>query len=531
MTPQDAAATAGSPRYYRVPITIWIAVAVAAVAAWFAFREGVAYMVHVWEHKEEYSHAYIIPAISAFLIWQRKNELAAMEFRGSWAGVAVIVVGLFLGLLGQLSAVYTMQQIGFVTAICGFVLALTGFGALRLLWMPLLLLFFMIPLPNFLQQNFSAGMQLWSSQLGVWFVRLLGISVYLEGNVIDLGTYKLQVVEACDGLRYMFPLMTLGLVMAYFYKGALWKRVLIFFSSIPLTILMNSLRIGMIGWMVEHWGPSMAEGFVHDFQGWAVFMSSLGLMVLLMILLSRIGRDGRPWRELFGVEFPEPLPKGTAFAQRRLQPTVIAACVLMAAGALVTMTVPHRAEAVPDRKSFVDFPMVIGQWFGERQGMDAEIIQTLALNDYVMANYRGPAPRGVNFYVAWYDSQRAGRSVHSPRTCLPGGGWQIVEFDQVTVPGVEAAGQPLRVNRAVIGLGSQRQLVYYWFQQRGRIITNEYLAKWYLFWDSLTRNRTDGALVRLVVPVDESEQTANADQDLERFSAAVVPVLEDYIPR
>jgi exosortase len=114
---------------------------VAAIAAWFAFREGVAYMLTVWESKEEYSHAYIIPLISAFLIWQRKNELAALEFKGSWAGVAVVLLGLFLGLMGQLSAVYTLQQIGFVTAICGFVLALTGWQALRLLWMPLFLLF------------------------------------------------------------------------------------------------------------------------------------------------------------------------------------------------------------------------------------------------------------------------------------------------------------------------------------------------------------------------------------------------------
>jgi exosortase D (VPLPA-CTERM-specific) len=267
----------------------------------------------------------------------------------------------------------------------------------------------MIPLPNFLQQNFSAGMQLWSSQLGVWFVRLMGISVYLEGNVIDLGTYKLQVVEACDGLRYMFPLMTLGLVMAYFYKGAMWKRVLIFFSSIPITILMNSLRIGMIGWMVEHWGPSMAEGFLHDFQGWAVFMSSLALMVLLMIVLSRVGRDGKPWRELFGVDFPDPLPRGTRFLQRPLRASVMAACALLAAGAVVALTVPNRAEAIPERASFAEFPMVIGNWFGERRGIEPEIIQSLALNDYVMADYRGPAPRTVNLYVAWYDSQRAGK--------------------------------------------------------------------------------------------------------------------------
>jgi len=96
---------------------------------------------------------------------------------------------------------------------------------------------------------------------------------------------------------------------------------------------------------------------------------------------------------------------------------------------------------------------------------------------------------------------------------------------------VQAAGQPLRVNRALIALGSSRQLVYYWFQQRGRIITNEYLAKWFLFWDSLTRNRSDGALVRLVVPLGEAEQSSNADAELARFAAELEPVLERYVPR
>jgi len=113
---------------------------------------------------------------------------------------------------------------------------------------------------------------------------------------------------------------------------------------------------------------------------------------------------------------------------------------------------------------------------------------------------------------------------------LPGGGWQIVEFDQVEVPGVEAAGQPLRVNRALMALGDERQLVYYWFQQRGRIIANEYFAKWYLFWDSLRRNRSDGALVRLVIALPVG-QDVDADGRLARFAADLEPILDGYIPR
>ena len=147
-----------------------------------------------------------------------------------------------------------------------------------------------------------------------------------------------------------------------------------------------------------------------------------------------------------------------------------------------------------------------------------------------MADYRRGAPP-VNFYVAWYDSQQAGRSAHSPRSCLPGGGWQIKSLQQVPVADVAIGGQPLRVNRALIQYGPQRQLVYYWFQQRGRVITNEYLVKWYLFWDSLTRNRSDGALVRLTVPLPEGAVEAQADRQLAQFARDLAPMLEDYVPR
>ncbi|MFX8824946.1 archaeosortase/exosortase family protein, partial [Acinetobacter baumannii] len=85
-----------------------------------------------------------------------------------------------------------------------------------------------------------------------------GISVFVEGNVIDLGSYQLQVADACSGLRYLFPLMTIGLIVAYLYRGAMWKRVVLFLSSVPITILMNSFRVGMIGVLVDRWGTSMA---------------------------------------------------------------------------------------------------------------------------------------------------------------------------------------------------------------------------------------------------------------------------------
>ncbi|MFC4307987.1 VPLPA-CTERM-specific exosortase XrtD [Steroidobacter flavus] len=508
----------------------WAALAVVAVVAAASMQSGVGSMIDTWLHREEYSHALMIPVISAYLLWQQRAQLARLELQGSWVGVSIVLFGALLQIAGVLATVEVVQQYGLLIAIYGLVIALLGVRPSADLWAPLLLLALMVPLPQFLLGNFSSQLQLLSSQIGVWFIRLFGISVFVEGNVIDLGGYKLQVAEACDGLRYLFPLMTLGFIMAYLFKVEMWKRVLLFVSSIPVTILMNSFRIGTIGVMVEHWGQSMAEGFLHDFQGWAVFMTSAGVLLLEMMVLASIGRNRRPWREVFGLDAAEPIDRTAPPIQRTVPASFITATVIVSAFAVGVMIAPERTEVPPKRETFFGFPNQVETWSGRRSALEQVYLDALKLDDYVITDYVRGGREVVNFYVAWYDSQRAGNSAHSPRSCLPGGGWHMKEFGQVEVPGVQVAGKPLRVNRVQIELGNRKQLVYYWFQQRGRVITNEYLVKWYLFVDSLTRQRTDGALVRLVTPLEIGEPVEQADRRLAEFAGQVTPRLERYIP-
>ena len=515
---------------WRLGPWTWLVLATSLGAAGLAVRDGLAWMLGALLNSPEYSHGLIIPFIAAFLVWQRRDEIERFPFSGSWAGFGLTLFGAALGAIGKLSAVFTLEHYSLMISLYGLVLALTGWRVFRLLWVPLLVLLFMVPLPAFLYQNFSAKLQLLSSGIGVWFVRLFGISVYLEGNVIDLGLYKLQVAEACDGLRYLFPLMTIGFLMALFFKAAFWKRALLFLSSVPITILMNSFRIGTIGVMVEHWGVQMAEGFLHQFQGWAVFMASGGLMVLEVMLLARIGPDRRRWREVFGLEFPAPTPKTPAAVTRPVPASFYASAAVLVAVAAASLSLPERAETVPPRTAFAQYPDRVDAWIGHRDVLDAVYQDALKLDDYYLGDFTRGEERPINLYVAWYDSQRAGRSAHSPRACLPGGGWRIESLTQLTLPAVRAGREVLRVNRALIQLGSERQLVYYWFQQRGRVITNEYAAKWYLFWDAMTENRTDGALVRLVVAVPPAGTLATADEQLTAFASAVAATLTAYVP-
>ncbi len=521
---------------WKVPLAQWLVAATSGAAVIAAFYPGLRFMVNSWQQVEEYSYGYFIPLISAFLIWQKSELLRQRELTGSWTGLLVIAVGLALGALGEMSAVRLFSQYGFVISLFGLSGCFIGWRGTRVIAMPLAILFFMIPLPQFVLRELSQQLQLISSEIGVALIRLFGISVFLEGNVIDLGSFKLQVVEACSGLRYLFPLMVLGFLAAYFFQGAWWKRALIVVSTIPLTIVINSLRIGLIGVTVEYWGSSMAEGLLHDFEGWFMFMVCLLLLVGEMMVLARIGGRSRSLRAVFGLEYPEPPAKGAPIHYHRLSAPMLLGSVLLAAAGAAAMLVPPRGLTKPQRAPLAQFPLDLpGGWVGRLDHLDRDVIATLAVDDHLIVNYSRAGEPWVNFYIAYYDNQSGGQSAHSPRTCIPAGGWKISQFEEapVALRASSRASTPaaaMRVNRAIIQKGEQKQLVYYWFDQRGRVLTNELAVKWFILQDGITRDRSDGALIRLVTPVAPGEDIARADQRLTAFLDTAAPRLRQHIP-
>jgi exosortase D (VPLPA-CTERM-specific) len=483
-------------------------------------------MVAGWLGMEEYSHGILIPFMTLFLIYQKKNTLALLPVEGSWLGALLVLLGAGLYLAGELASLFIIGQYAFLILLYGLILSLTGSRMFKEIWVPLLLLFFAVRLPEFLYQGLSSQLQLWSSKLGVYFIRACDITVNLEGNVIDLGPMQLQVVEACSGLRYLFPLMSLAFLCACVYRAAFWKRALVFLSSIPITLAMNSLRIGVIAITVEYFGKRAAEGFLHDFEGWIVFMGCTLILVAEMALLARLGGERRPFAEVFDLSLPAPAPPGGVWREAATPAAFWAAGGALALALAVSLSLDERAEVVPARVAFAEFPLQVGAWSGRRETMDDPYIETLKFDDYLLADFVADARRApINLYAAYYVNQRKGESIHSPRSCIPGGGWRIVSHDLL-----EVGGAGLRLNRLLIQKGEERQLVYYWFKQRGRDLNNEYLVRWYLFQDALVRNRSDGALVRLTTPAPVGEDLAEADQRLQDFLQGVLPQLDRYIP-
>ena len=517
-----------SAKTFATPLRVAVLLLCVTVAAYW---DGMVEMVKLWG-SDEYSYAYLVAPIAGWLIWRQRYALAAVKPRGSWAGVVLVALGLLMSAFGEISTIYTIIHYAFILTVWGIAVAWLGWRGVKVIAAPLVYLLFMVPLPPFLYQGLSAKLQLISSTMGVAVLRLFDVTVFLEGNVIDLGDYKLQVVEACSGLRYLFPLMSFGFLCACLYRGPRWTRVVLVIVTLPIAVVINSVRIAITGILVNNFGTEVAEGFLHDFEGWIIFLVAIAILFALILLLARLTGHRGTLREILGlaVSDPHPAPASKAAVPAPGRPCLTALALLTVA-ALGSFVVPARTEVIPERPTFASFPLRIGDWQGRESTLDRAYINLLKFDDYVIADYVRTGQRApINFYVAYYTSQRKGASAHSPRSCLPGGGWEMTEFGQTRLLDISPDEPALVVNRTIIAKGTNKQLVYYWFQQRGHDLTNEYQVKWMIFWDALTRNRTDGALVRLVTSLEPDEAVASADQRLTEFIRAVYPQVELFVP-
>ncbi|SMC26724.1 exosortase D, VPLPA-CTERM-specific [Desulfacinum hydrothermale DSM 13146] len=499
--------------------------AVALCATLLLFRQALIYMVGRWGGAD-YTHCALMPVVIAYLVWERRKAFAAQPAAVSAWGLGPLAVGLGLYWLGELAGEYFTLYTGFFFTLVGLVWIHLGGARLRALAFPVALIPTMFPLPSFLNNKLTFQLQLVSSALGVRMLQGIGVPALREGNVIDLGFTQLQVVEACSGLRYVLPLLILGILLASFLRGPFWKRTVLALTTLPLAVVLNALRIAATGVLYPWLGARAAEGFFHDFSGWLVFMSALGILLAEMALLNRIGK--RPAAEKAGSKGASSTSPTAGDAAWAWAPPVTA-LVLLASSLVISHSVDFR-RPIPLGRSLVSFPQRLGPWQGTRSFLDAKTLEALDLSDYAAFTYRRRAGEpAVDFYVAYYASQAKGESIHSPETCLPGSGWAVDDTARVTL---RFRNSPLRIlpaQRMVLRKFGETLVGYFWFDLAGRVAVNAYQIKLYNFLNALTQRRTDGALVRVLTPVGPSETQAAAERRLQDFLTRALPVLDRYL--
>ena len=496
------------------------------------FWIGIVSLGQAWS-TAEYSHGPLIPIISLYLFLRELRHAPPPERHVSdrWPGVLVIALSLVVAVFGNLTQIPDFVTYAMIIWTGGVVL--TAFGWKRGIrhQLPVFHLVFMLPLPQVLYWQLTIFLQWVSSALGVWFVSLAGVSVYLEGNVIDLGVYKLQVAEACSGLRYLFPILSFSYLFAILYRGPMWHKAVLLLAAAPLTVLMNSVRIGVIGILVDRYGIAQAEGFLHFFEGWVVFLICVVLLFVMAVGLQRLTADPKPLAEAIDLDTNGLGPISGRILGIRPSLAMFTSGLLTLAVSVVWIAQGSYEVREIDRRPFALFPKQLGDWSGTTSRLEPQVEAVLAADDYLQANFLSRSTGDlVNVFVAFYHNQTDGEGIHSPEVCLPVGGWEIFSLDPYKVDMTDTGYGQFEVNRAVIQKGLSLQLVYYWFEQRGKRMTNDYRAKASVIYDSFTLGRSDGALVRYVTPIHADETEAEADARLQEMMRLSLKRMPEFVP-
>lgn len=504
----------------------WIAAGASLALAFYLFHDSIESTVDAWLTSPEYNYGPLVPVIAVLMLWRDLGRIdaAAVGRSSGWLGAVIALVGVLFGLIEFLSQTRFPGQLGLFLTIIGIAVAWLGERQAARAWPALVFLLFALPQAGALQVAMTTALQLVSSIGAVALIRLFDIPVLREGNIIDLGQIQLQVAEACSGLRYLFPLATFAFLCAYLYVGHPVKRAVIFLSSIPITILMNIVRIAVTGLLVEQYGVDAAQGFFHYFEGWVVYVLCLALLFLEMKALCYVGPGERSLLRRLDLDPPKRSRASSTRPGGSALPGFVVAGLCVAT-LVAEIAVGARGGQLPPRTEFALFPRQIGAWQGADLPIDPSALAALNATDHLSLNFvKGRSV--VNVWSAYYDSQYSGNAAHSPLVCIPGGGWQVEDGGIVAIP---AAGGTIRASRLIISQGTDKQLVYFWFVEGGRHETSEYVAKIRLFQNAVLRNRRDGALVRFVTPVDGGDLN-RAEQTLREFVAEAAPLLPAYVP-
>jgi len=244
-------------------------------------------LVRQWASDENYSHGFIIIPFAVYFAWQKRQALEATPAQPSAAGLLFVAASLLVLLAGLLGAELFLTRISLIGVLAGSIWFLFGWKHVRLLAFPLLLLLLMIPLPAMIFNQIAFPLQLFASRVGETVLSLAGVPVLREGNVLELASTKLEVAQACSGIRSLVSLLTLGVLLGKLTEPRLSTRVLLALLTVPVAIAANAARVAGTGLAANWIGPEAAEGFFHMFSGWLVFVAAFGLLLLAQRLFSR----------------------------------------------------------------------------------------------------------------------------------------------------------------------------------------------------------------------------------------------------
>lgn len=244
-------------------------------------------MILQWSADPDYSYGFLVPVFSAYILWFRRARLSGTEIKPANFGFLVMIAAICLLFLGSLAAELFISRFSLLVLLSGMILFLAGWNVIRVVSFPLGFLIFMIPIPAIIYNQITFPMQLFASRLASSWLELVHVPVLRNGNILVLSSYSLEVVEACSGVRSLMTLVSLAVAYGYLAESRLWVRCILALLMVPSAIVTNAIRVAVVGMLAHKFGPATADGFLHLFSGWLIFLSAVAMLLLFHRILRR----------------------------------------------------------------------------------------------------------------------------------------------------------------------------------------------------------------------------------------------------
>ena len=522
---------AAPPRQARVVIIVLTAIVFVAL-----FAQPLTNLMQTWWNSPDYGHGLLLVPIALVLAYRAGVRPAARPQVA--LGITLLVAAVVIRYVAAIAAEAFFARGAMVLAAAGLVTYAWGFRQLLAWWLPVTLILLALPLPEIVLSSLALPLQMKASQIGAALLEARQVPVVLTGNVVRLPGHDLFVTEACSGLRSLAALVSLGVLLGGMVAKHPLTRVAIVAITIPIAVLLNGVRVFLTGFLVLFVSPAAGTGFMHVTEGWLMFLVAFGLVGVVTWLAVKIEHkvkgqgskvkasdDAKP--ALTRDFWPSTSTRGRV--KLAIPATVMALGIILIQSA--TRQTPVALDA-PLRT----MPLALVGYTGIERPVSQEEQAVAGMTDYVFRIFSRDSTSFFTVYVGYYESQVTGKTIHSPRNCLPGAGWQQVESGRRSLT---VDGRDVTVNRYLLANGPEQAVVYYWYQGRGRVAWSEYRVKWDLLRDAAKHGRTEEALVRIMVPLppasggsaqELANRLARADELGQEAAKELIPQVDRMLP-
>ena len=494
----------------------WWGLTIFMLAAFpFCYAGVIVTMAGQWWSNDMYSYGFLIPCISLYLIWVRRERLSRIQFHPNYIGGSIVLIfGLFMLLTGHAGSVMTIQEISLIVTITGVVLLLLGRGFLKALWLPIAYLLLMLPVWDIFTDKLHFPFQNFAANIGVILMQSIGISANLHGVFIELPNVTLEVARACSGVNYLIAVIAIGIPLAHLFLKGWPKKVLLVCSSVIIAILANGLRVALIGTLSYYGlsGDGDIHGPLHILQG--LFVSMIGYAAIFAGLLILSRRSSAPSSSQKIQSYVS--LKKTSFQIPLFLSGSVSILFLLVGGYLHF----YKPSPVPLKLALEYFPFEISGWKGSDAIPGDTIFRSPGVDHALFRTYRTASGETIQLYIGYSEFQEQGKELINDKTEKLYSNASKIKVGLGTDNIVE-------INKSILP-GSN--LALFWYDINGRIVADRYRVKAYTTWDALIHGRTNGAVIILITEV--SNNTENIDKlvhNSEMFIKEIFPLLHNYI--